>query len=196
MKTKYLKKALLLMVTLLLLVNLFVGVVYADDSEETVEIPISDWEKIKEILERIGNAGSEEEVTDILEETFFSRVLEWADENAPWISSLISIVLYVVVILLYRKSGKYSLGLLNNNKSVVKATNENTASNLKMAENNEVILQNSNATAQQASVAQIYAEATLQAVEMLIDKSNLDTAAKNRVTRIVNDAQEKAKGIE
>jgi len=196
MKTKYLKKTLLLMVTLLLLVNLFVGVVYADDSEETVEIPISDWEKIKEILERIGNAGSEEEVTDILEETFFSRVLEWADENAPWISSLISIVLYVVVILLYRKSGKYSLGLLNNNKSVVKATNENTVSNLKMAENNEVILQNSNATAKQASVAQIYAEATLQAVEMLIDKSNLDTAAKNRVTRIVNDAQEKAKGIE
>lgn len=192
--TKYLKKALLLTVTLLLLTTLFVGVVYADG--ETVEIPKSDWEKIQEILERLGNAENGEEITDVLEETFFSRVFQWADENAPWVSSLISIVLYVVVIFLYQKSGKYSLGLLNNNKSVVKAVNENTVSNSRMAENNAVMLQNSTATAKQSGVAQIYAAATLQAVELLIEKSNLDEAAKNRVMRIVNDAQEKAKSIE
>lgn len=194
MRTKYLKKALLLTVTLLLLTTLFVGVVYADG--ETVEIPKSDWEKIQEILERLGNAENGEEITDVLEETFFSRVFQWADENAPWVSSLISIVLYVVVIFLYQKSGKYSLGLLNNNKSVVKAVNENTVSNSRMAENNAVMLQNSTATAKQSGVAQIYAAATLQAVELLIEKSNLDEAAKNRVMRIVNDAQEKAKSIE
>jgi len=196
MKTKYLKKALLLVVTLFLLTN-FVGVVYADNTGgETVEIPKSDWEKIQEILERIGSAGSEGEVADVLEETFFSRVIEWADANAPWISSVISAVLYIIVIFLYRKSGKYSLGLLNNNKSVVKAMNENSASNSKMAENNEIMLNNSAVTARQASVAQIYAAATLEAVELLIGKSNIDEAAKNRVMRIVNEAQEKAKSIE
>ena len=196
MKTKYLKKALLLVVTLFLLAS-FVGVVYADNTGgETVEIPKSDWEKIQEILERIGSAGSEGEVADVLEETFFSRVIEWADANAPWISSVISAVLYIIVIFLYRKSGKYSLGLLNNNKSVVKAMNENSASNSKMAENNEIMLNNSAVTARQASVAQIYAAATLEAVELLIGKSNIDEAAKNRVMRIVNEAQEKAKSIE
>lgn len=162
------------------------------DTEETAEEPILTDEELtalQEILDKLKNAQSEEEITDIIQQTIFSRIGEWCGEYKELIAYISNIVISAIIVVLYKRSGKYSLGLLKNNKAVVEAVNTNTTSNEKMTANNEIMLANSTEATKSAKIAQLSANATLEMINLLITKSSLDEASKSIATRILDTAQ-------
>ena len=156
---------------------------------ETEEEPILTEEELialQEILAKLQNAQTTDEITDIIQETIFTRIAEWFGENSTMVTDIIYVALSIVITVLFKKNSKFSLGLLNNNKAVVTAVNANTVSNQEMTENNKAILHNSTETAKAAKIAQITADATLKMMSLLIEKSNLTVAAKDSATNIYN----------
>ncbi|MGD9605827.1 MAG: hypothetical protein AB7V00_06770 [Bacilli bacterium] len=161
------------------------------DTTETADEPILTEEELtalQEILAKLQNAQTTDEITDIIQETIFTRIGAWFGENSTLVTNIIYVALSIVITILFKKNGKFSLGLLNNNKAVVTAVNANTVSNQEMTENNKTILHNSTETAKAAKIAQITADATLKMMSLLIEKSNLTVAAKDCATNIYNIA--------
>jgi|GEM_PF-6026055 len=163
------------------------------DTEETAEEPILTDEELtalQEILDKLKNAQSEEEITDIIEETIFTRLSEWFGEYAYLIADAIALIIAIFIFVMNKRNGKFSLGLLKNNKLVVDAVNTNTVSNEKMTANNEVMLANSTETTKSTEIAKITATATLDMMKLLIDNSNLTQVYKDRAEQIYITLQE------
>ena len=78
------------------------------DTPETVEVDAELWNEIVAMLEKIKNAETADDVSDIVYETFFTRMTAWFGDNASTIILIIEVI-FITVWTIINRNSKFKL---------------------------------------------------------------------------------------
>ena len=78
------------------------------ETPETVEVDAELWNEIVAMLEKIKNAETADDVSDIVYETFFTRMTAWFGDNASTIILVVEII-FIAVWTIINRNSKFKL---------------------------------------------------------------------------------------